>query len=1072
MARDLSYDDAVRLLGGDHGKLVKVLDTLLGVGMLALVGPFRDVLGWFDAKAELSRVTADLVTRLAEKRSGLARYERSERLEAAHVVIAVTAFFEALAEAGSPLPHGDLELTADERTSLSGGTAGAPGPLGGRSAPVPGPAQPHEEFLNDLSAYYRDAAATIIEFVRGLAAFERLDETARSHACDAIAAVPRPALDRYRSLLGRLAADFPEVAFWAGLREHAATHDRLRAVTTGLGALSDTLDAIAAGRVPDDRRLGLARSYRAAMRLPIAPSGEIPAGLRVPTLAEAFIPQLLRVAAVTARSALSSEDWWEKQPVRDDLLAFLTAHLTSPHAVTGPLLILGQPGSGKSVVTRVLAAQLPPTDFLPVLVVLRAVPAAADLQDQIEHAIRDAIGDRVECPALSRSAGGALPLIILDGFDELLQASGVSQTDYLQRVARFQRREAGQGRPVAIIVTSRTSVADRAQTPDGTVALRLEPFDEPRVAAWLDVWNRANAARFAGDVAPISLATVMRHPQLASQPLLLLMLALYDAEENALRSAGELRADELYERLLARFALREVEKLAHGLPPREMSRRVESELRRLSVVALAMFNRGAQWVTQEQLETDLRALPGFTGAAPASADNGLRAPLLASELALGAFFFVHRARATLDLTQLETYEFLHATFGEFLVARVIHGIVAELVARERVTTFHTGNAVDDDLLHALLSFAPLAGRRQVVVFLRDLASTLGGEDRAEWSDLLVRVYRSAQMPRSSRAFGGYAPELLTVPARVAAYTANLLLLILAIAPVTASRLAAGDPARGRDSTIRAWRQDSRLWRSQGMASGFSAMIDLIALDRIVDEHGSRDVALRLTDTVVAPPRSVDLAWVIREMPPKGSSMSHLRREAHFICHDDDDLQQHLNDPLFEAGLQRRSSTVERLGDGGATPTGMLLRLLFSEELSSRARADAFARWAPSSGPVRRLLLGALADDLDLEPHMVRSLIGLFKNGPLDGALARCISAHLGRDHSLDDTLRTLVQMAVSTNAVIWTREHLDLLFRMHGEVSRGITIGAEAADFLVARFAAADPRLAARIRALVSAPSS
>jgi hypothetical protein len=56
-------------------------------------------------------------------------------------------------------------------------------------------------------------------------------------------------------------------------------------------------------------------------------------------------------------------------------------------------------------------------------------------------------------------------VILIDGFDELLRATGIRQTDYLLRVAEFQRRESDQGRPVAVMVTSRTSVEDRARTP-------------------------------------------------------------------------------------------------------------------------------------------------------------------------------------------------------------------------------------------------------------------------------------------------------------------------------------------------------------------------------------------------------------------------------------------------------------------------------------------------------------------------------------------------------------------------------------------------------------------------------
>jgi hypothetical protein len=1067
MRRDLSYDDAVTLLGGDHGKVVKVMDTLLGVGMLALLGPFRDVLGWFDAKAELSRVTADLVTRLAEKRSGLSRYERTQRLEAAHVVIAVTAFFEALAEIDSPLSHRDLELTADERKSLSGGAADPHNPLGGLSAPLPGPAQSHEDFLGELTVYYQHTARSVTEFVRGLAAFERLSETARARARSAIAATPSSALDRYQSLLGRLAADFPEVAFWAGLREHAATHERLRTVTTGLEALRETLDAITSDRAPDSRRRGLARAYRAAMELPIAPSGEIPAGLRVPTLAEAFLPQLFRAAAVTGQATLSSEDWWEQHEVRDDLLAFLTGHLTSSGAVGGPLLVLGQPGSGKSVITRILAAQLPAADFMPVLVPLRAVPAGADLQDQIEHAIRAEIGDRVEWPALARSADGALPLIILDGFDELLQATGVSQTDYLQKIARFQRREDAQGRPVAVIVTSRTSVADRAQAPDGTVAIRLEPFDEARVAAWLTIWNRANSARFTGDIAPISLDTILRYPELASAPLLLLMLALYDAEGNALRSAGSLRPDELYERLLARFARREVEKLGSGLPPREVNRRVESELRRLSVVAFAMFNRGSQWVTQDQLEADLQALPGLSGVAPA-APRDFEVPLQAAELALGSFFFVHRARATRDLAHLESYEFLHATFGEYLTARMVYGIVAEMVARERVTTFHTGNAIDDDLLHALLSFAPLGWRRQVVIFFRDLVSTLGDEEREEWADALIRIYRSAQSPRPARAFDGYTPQPLTVPSRIAAYTANLLLLTLAVTPITASRLVGGDVTHGRGSTIRAWRQDSRLWRSQSTSSGFSGMLDLVAVDRIADDTGQRDLALRLTDTLVTPPAEVDLGWVTLDKQLRQNSMAHLRREAHFTCHDDDDLQQHLNDPLVRAGLHQPDNGLHRWSGGLASPAGMILRLLFSEDLPVADRELAYRAWPLTSlsDRITTLLLNRLADDQDIDPETVLQVLRGVVVRSIDAPFLRCACAHLGRTAALDLGLKDQLYITLPLDADAWARHHLDAALRLHEAGLLGRPIDHRAVGGLVDRFAATHPRLADRIRAL------
>jgi hypothetical protein len=82
---------------------------------------------------------------------------------------------------------------------------------------------------------------------------------------------------------------------------------------------------------------------------------------------------------------------------------------------------------------------------------------------------------------------------------------------------------------------------------------------------------------------------------------------------------------------------------------------VEKELRQLAIVAFAMFNRGSQWIDETDVESDLAAI---FGAAPIRVRSDLRIPLKASELLLGRFFFVHRARASMESSlRRETYEF-------------------------------------------------------------------------------------------------------------------------------------------------------------------------------------------------------------------------------------------------------------------------------------------------------------------------------------------------------------------------------------------------------------------------------
>jgi hypothetical protein len=79
---------------------------------------------------------------------------------------------------------------------------------------------------------------------------------------------------------------------------------------------------------------------------------------------------------------------------------------------------------------------------------------------------------------------------------------------------------------VAVVVTSRTVVADRVEIPDGVTIVKLDEFDDDQVAAWLDTWRHANATAIArGTVRELTVEEAHHHLGLARQPLLLLMAA-------------------------------------------------------------------------------------------------------------------------------------------------------------------------------------------------------------------------------------------------------------------------------------------------------------------------------------------------------------------------------------------------------------------------------------------------------------------------------------------------------------------------------------------------------------------
>jgi hypothetical protein len=301
--------------------------------------------------------------------------------------------------------------------------------------------------------------------------------------------------------------------------------------------MREVLDRIAAGQVPDERRQAVVRANRAALNRPPFVLQDMPGDFRLPLLSEAYVEPSFRVFQMDAAD-LARESWWCDHSVRNDLGMFLVNYFTSQWATGVPLLVLGMPGSGKSLLTQALAGMLSPSDFLAVRVILRNVPGDADVQAQIEYSIRAATGESLEWSQLARSAVGALSLVMFDGFNELL-ATGVSQPHYLEKVAEFQRREADQGRSVAALVTSRTVEADCAKAVPGMLGLMLEPFRDAQIAQWLNAWNSVNSAalRAAGRL-PLSAETVLAQGEVASQPLLLLMLAIYEAKTNALQGSN------------------------------------------------------------------------------------------------------------------------------------------------------------------------------------------------------------------------------------------------------------------------------------------------------------------------------------------------------------------------------------------------------------------------------------------------------------------------------------------------------------------------------------------------------
>lgn len=819
----LSYSDALKILGADQSRILSVASRLAGVaaasGAIATAGGTD----FFALRDEVISQGNTALRNLQDRISGLDRFDRTQRIVAAYNVVVITAFFYATQEVMSDSNViAQLEISAEEQVSIVTRTARPVdfstlvGCLATADLPIPTGTCPFTQVIEDLEDFYSHLADDVRQFTQGLVDSNprfRLVSTLERLRDDVV----KKSIERFVELYRSLARDVPEFHIWSEMINAQATSETIRLmgpeITTGLSGVHELLLRMSSNPEGERIRPELAHIYRSRLARSVIDPDDAPDYVTLPTLGDQYINPRCRVSQTGHDGSPATEAWWTNSLPINDVQVFLAGHLTSINVTRSPLVVLGQPGAGKSVLTQVLAARLPEADFFPIRVELRRVPADASIQSQIEAAVQHTTGRSITWPEFITSTGNALPVVLLDGFDELLQATGMNRANYLEEVRDFQQREAELRKPVAVMVTSRTVVADRARFPVGSVVLRIEPFDDDRVKQWINVWNLTNRESFMDRMLhPLNPDVALDHPDLARQPLLLLLLALYDSSANELQSAGsDLGRADLYEKLLIDFAKREIHKHDPTLPTGEEDEQVADELRRLSVVALAMFSRGRQMVTEEELDQDLPQLMGSIQT-PARNDRSVARRLSVAQMLVGRFFFIHESQATRDTGRPEkSYEFLHATFGEFLVARlVVESLVSVAEDHEYVATRRVPQSVNAGFLYATLSFAALAGRAPIVEFCYTLLQRLDEGKKAMCKSTLTTLLEEYDQPHETWSHRGYQPVSIGLVGRHARFSANLILLTALVADRPLSR----EDLFGENSTEMQWASFAWLWRSQ------------------------------------------------------------------------------------------------------------------------------------------------------------------------------------------------------------------------------------------------------------------
>jgi tetratricopeptide (TPR) repeat protein len=941
VASSISFKE-VRALAANEAWSKRVLDQLdrfLGVAILltpAVLGPSGVfALTLLEPKDELIKIGRSLVRRFSSARTE-DFVARRRRMTAAYCLMTYTAFFAAL-DAKLPEFAKKVALTDEERShivergNLQDSQAAQPQDAA-TLIEVPHPAMTPAAERAARTELYQGLARAYLRFVRGLAVWESSTYGQRMQVTAAVQALPELAAEIFESEYLELIIKYPEFHLWAELYELTKSRqlsgDRIgdleekirlvaeavQGIDVGLRHLDELVVASGqrtAGEGPTSRvARGLHNVYVSSIEQPIiSDQRAVPATLVLayPKKCDIFVPQSFQ--AIRYRDPqlrLELETAWANVAVGQDLGTFTLRYLESVYSTEAPLLVLGHPGSGKSLYTEMIAARFAPPRYHPIRIELRDIDADAELQDQIEHQINRDTGYTVNWALLADEWHDNPPVIILDGYDELLQASGKVFSNYLARVQAFQRREALQGRPVRVIVTSRITLIDKTVMPLGITVVRLQDFDGIRRDQWMDIWNATNGAYFAATgVRPFGLSPDWGPSQLAAQPLLLLMLAIYDSDSNQLRHAN-LDRTLLYHSLLLRFIERERTKGASAdeflaLTPAERSAQIESDLQRLGVTALGMFNRRSLYIQRDELNKDIAY---FRLGREHDFPYGTK--LTQAELLLGSFFFfIHESkthsRAAGEAIAPTAFEFLHNTFGEFLTADFIlrkllattHGI-RTLSADPHLLAMrdqHLDQPHDDWL--ACLVYTSLHTRPVVCSMMREwLVHRLkmeGREPDVFEEDLTLVALRQLDEVLSGNAASTVSRHVKESPygnfsilGHLAVYSLNLVLLMLTLirGEVTVSEASLAAPLAGS----RPWDRLISLWRSwfslESLADLRSAMQAMRKGEAIVLSRPSQElakgrsvledtynVAVSLADDVVyglAAPHVFDVAGVNRD----------------------------------------------------------------------------------------------------------------------------------------------------------------------------------------------------------------
>ncbi len=639
--------------------------------------------------------------------------DKYNRMKEAYTILWVAAFFDAFEKTVPEDIFRKIELVASEKQLIASPIlldSGLEDENKNSNIKLPNMVYSIEKVCDQLLQKYQEMTIQLKSFITFLAFSDEANERQIRTLDTNLDNLPDQALNTFMDEYITLCSHFGEFAVFINLEKERERNFQIESYyeklidciytksEMGFQKLEETM--LSLSEIQREQKVKtvinrLKEKYKDCIGKPIVKktSGD---KLHYPSIEESFIPQHYKLLEYTSTDIhLENEEQWNKYDAQDDMTEFWARYLIDPANISRLTLILGDPGSGKSRLTQIVSATINSDAELVIRIPLR------DHIDYIEKKkIQEMIckqveedGDPAEKIDRLRWLTGDNPsrpiTIIFDGYDEIQQATGLSYSFFLTMLSDFQETCQEDKRPVRIVVTSRRTLIDKAAIPIGSMVMKLLPFEKQQKEQWISIWNRNNLSTFRNaKLDKFQLPDDNEDVQdLSKLPLLLLMLAIYDADfdnkRNALREVitqigKDFNRSRLYSELIQRFIARELTRV--NIYGHVNTQLIEAEIEKLGIASLGMFVRERQWITVSELNNDFKKLGVKTKI------NESEEALESEEVFLGSFFFIHNPKIEENGTKSTkskekkkdrnaSYVFLHKTFYEFLVADYILGIV-------------------------------------------------------------------------------------------------------------------------------------------------------------------------------------------------------------------------------------------------------------------------------------------------------------------------------------------------------------------------------------------------------------